>query len=365
MLRFPLLHPEPGYVHGSPISTLPQHRLSVVIPVYNEEENGAPMVDAVHDALRDYPHPWELIVVDDGSRDSTAERLLSAARTRGAHVRVVRLQRNFGQTAAMQAGVDAARGDVIATLDGDLQNDPTDIPAMVARLLHGDLDLVAGWRKDRQDSLVVRRLPSLVANRIISRVTGVRLQDYGCSLKVYRARVLKQIRLFGEMHRFIPVWIASVTSPSRISEMPVNHRARSSGESKYGLSRTFRVIVDLLTVFFFLHFRSRPGHFFGGIGLIFGALGGAALGYLLYVKVILGEDIGSRPLLFTGILFAVVSIQFLTTGVLAELLSRTFFETSEHLPYHVLDDQGAAGDAAWHEREPATAAAIDQEHGSR
>lgn len=322
--------------------------LSIVIPMYEETDNVAPMLAQVHRALASYPAPWELICVDDGSADDTYERLRAEAGNYGSHVRVIRLRRNFGQTAAMQAGIDAARGYYIATLDGDLQNDPADIPRLIAELEERDLDLLQGWRKKRQDEST-RKTFSRVANRMIARVTGVDLHDYGCSLKVYRAEVLKQIRLFGEMHRFIPVWVASVTSPRRIGETVVNHRAREFGTSKYGLSRTFRVIVDLLAVFFFLRFRARPGHFFGIIGLIFGALGGLSLGYLALLKLF-GEDVGGRPLLFAGVLFTVVGIQFLTTGVMAELLARTFFETSRRGPHSIRDTDDAAN-AGWHQPE--------------
>lgn len=327
--------------------------LSVVIPMYQEGENVAPMVAAVHDGLAEYPGPWELVLVDDGSRDDTWQRLQAAIAEHGSHVRAIRMRRNFGQTAAMQAGIHAARGHYIATLDGDLQNDPADIPRMIAELEERDLDLLQGWRKRRHDE-PVRKFLSRVANRLIAKVTGVKLHDYGCSLKVYRAEVLKEVRLFGEMHRFIPVWVAGVTSPARIGETVVHHRAREFGQSKYGLSRTFRVIVDLLAVFFFLRFRARPGHFFGGIGLVFGALGSLALGYLFFIKVFLGESIGGRPLLFMAVLFVVMSIQMLTTGVLAELLSRTFFESSGEPPYHVLTE--AEDDAGWQEPQPPASA---------
>jgi glycosyltransferase involved in cell wall biosynthesis len=322
--------------------------LSIVIPMYEEADNVAPMVKAVHEGLADYPGPWELICVDDGSRDQTWDRLMAAAGEYGSHVHGIRMRRNFGQTAAMQAGIDAARGEYIATLDGDLQNDPGDIPRMIQEMEERDLDLLQGWRKQRQDEST-RKWFSRVANRLIAKVTGVRLHDYGCSLKVYRAEVIKQVRLFGEMHRFIPVWVAGVTSPSRIGETVVHHRAREFGESKYGLSRTFRVIVDLLAVFFFLRFKARPGHFFGGIGLLFGALGGVALSYLFFIKLFLGEEIGGRPLLFMAVLFVVMSIQFLTTGVLAELLSRTFFESSDQHAYHVLTEADA--NAGWYGQE--------------
>lgn len=334
------------------MSDLQTKSLSIVIPMYQEEDNVAPMVEAVHAGLASYPGPWELVCVDDGSRDNTWQRLQAVVAQYGSHVRGIRMRRNFGQTAAMQAGIHAARGEYIATLDGDLQNDPADIPRMIAEMEARDLDLLQGWRKQRQDEST-RKFFSRVANRLIAKVTGVQLHDYGCSLKVYRAEVLKQVRLFGEMHRFIPVWVAGVTSPSRIGETVVNHRAREYGVSNYGLSRTFRVIVDLLAVVFFLRFRARPGHFFGGIGLAFGAVGGLALTYLFFIKVFLGEAIGGRPLLFMAILFIVVSIQFLTTGVMSEMLSRTYFESTGKPAYDVLTD--ADPDADWRQEQPGDA----------
>jgi glycosyltransferase involved in cell wall biosynthesis len=305
-------------------------RLSVVIPMYEEADNVTPLLARVHEALRAYPGSWELICVDDGSRDGTGERLREEGVGYGSHVRVIRLRRNFGQTAAMQAGLDAARGELIATLDGDLQNDPADIPRMVSELFERDLDLLQGWRRQRQDGLILRKIPSRIANRLIARVTGVQLHDYGCSLKIYRADVIKRVRLFGEMHRFIPVWVAGVTDPQRIGEIPVRHEARQFGRSKYGISRTFRVLLDLLAAFFFLRYRARPGHFFGSIGIVFGAVGAVIMAYLGVVKFGLGKDIGQRPLLFIGILLLVASVQFLTTGVLAELLARAFFGSAEH-----------------------------------
>jgi glycosyltransferase involved in cell wall biosynthesis len=320
--------------------------LSVVIPLYEEADNVAPLVQRVHEGLADYRHPWELILVDDGSRDETGERLQDAVQHYGPHVRLIRFRRNFGQTAAMQAGFDAARGHLVASLDGDLQNDPADIPRMVAELVDQDLDLLQGWRRERQDALMQRKLPSRIANALIGRVTGVRLHDYGCSLKVYRAAVIKEVRLFGEMHRFIPVWIASITDPARIGETAVGHRARERGASKYGISRTFRVLLDLLVAFFFLRYGARPGHFFGAIGLAFGTVGGVMMSWLLVVKFGMGQDIGQRPMLFVAILFLVTSVQFLTTGVLAEVLSRTFFASRERT-HHCIRWQTDPALAGW------------------
>lgn len=328
---------------------LPPHQLSLVVPLYNEVDNVAPLLERIHQALAAYPHPWEVIVVDDGSSDGTSERLLEAARHYGLQVRVLILQRNFGQTAAMQAGLDAARGAVIATLDGDLQNDPADIPRLVGRLLAEDLDLVVGWRRNRQDNVWLRTIPSRIANRLIGNITRVRLHDYGCSLKVYRATVIKQVRLYGEMHRFIPAWMSVQTAPSRIQEEVVNHRPRVHGESKYGISRTFRVVLDLLSVYFFLRFLSKPGHFFGRIGLVSGGLGLVILGYLFAQKLLFAAHIGTRPLLLVGVILVLMAVQFLTTGVLSELMTRTYFASSAHTSYAVRLDSafGLAADAGW------------------
>ena len=324
------------------------HRISIVVPMYNEEANVLPLAARVAEAMSAQPWPWELVLVDDGSSDATSVRMKEARAHHGRHLRVVTLGRNFGQTAAMQAGIDHARGDVIAMLDGDLQNDPLDIPAMVRRLRDEDLDLVAGWRQSRKDDLLLRKIPSRIANRLIRKVTGVELHDYGCSLKVFRADVLRGIRLYGEMHRFIPAWLAMSTSPARIREQVVTHHPRRHGESKYGLSRTFRVVIDLLSVYFFMRFKARPGHFFGLIGLGFGALGTALLGYLFALKVFLDASIGSRPLLFVGVMFMLMSVQFLTTGVLSELIARTYFESRNAVSYTVRGSALAeAGDGEW------------------
>ncbi|MDB9863451.1 glycosyltransferase family 2 protein [Litorivicinus sp.] len=295
-------------------------RLSVVVPLYKEEDNVEQLIDELHNALSRYSGEFELILVDDGSTDLTRERLLAARTNQGNHIRVLSHRRNLGQTQAMQTGLQAARGSIIAFMDGDLQNDPADIPNMVAKLNEDSLDLLCGWRKNRQDSLD-RTLPSRIANWLIGQVSGVTLHDYGCSLKVGRREVLEGLDLRGEMHRFIPLWVASLTHPSRISEIPVNHRARISGTSKYGISRTPRVILDLLAAWFFLRFRERPGHFFGVAGLITGGLGCISLTYLFALKVF-GADIANRPLLITGVLLALVGLQLITTGLVAEMLTR-------------------------------------------
>ncbi|MBV5307875.1 glycosyltransferase family 2 protein [Chromatium okenii] len=319
--------------------------LSVVIPLYQEIDNVEPLVTRVQEGLAHYSGAWELICVDDGSRDGTGEQLCAQIARVGEHMRVIRLRRNFGQTAAMQAGFDAARGELIATLDGDLQNDPAEIPRLVDELLARDLDLLQGWRQQRQDGLLLRKIPSRFANALIGKVTGLALHDYGCSLKIYRATVIKEVRLLGEMHRFIPVWMAGVTAPQRIGESVVAHQARQFGVSKYGISRTFRVLLDLLAAFFFLRFGARPGHFFGMIGLSFGGIGAVLMGHLLLVKFALGEDIGHRPLLLIAILLLLAAAQFLTTGVLAELLTRTFYASSDHSHHRIRwqSDPAAAG----------------------
>jgi glycosyltransferase involved in cell wall biosynthesis len=322
--------------------------VSIIVPFYNEEGNVLPLVERVNAALADFALSWELVLVDDGSSDQTLKRLNEAAKMFGAYVHVVELQRNFGQTAAMQAGIDQARGSLLVTLDGDLQNDPADIPAMVKDLQERDLDLLVGWRKNRKDTLVMRKIPSRIANKLIRRVTGVHLHDYGCSLKVYRASVMKRVRLYGEMHRFIPAWVATAVPPSRIGECVVNHKERLSGESKYGISRTFRVIIDLLFMWFFMRFRARPGHLFGTMGLAFGLAGSLILSWLGVDKFLLGNDIGGRPLLLVGVMLVITSIQFLTTGIIAEMLSRIYFESSSRNAYVIRPPRDEEDARAWH-----------------
>lgn len=322
--------------------------VSIIVPFYNEEGNVLPLVARVNEALANFNHSWELVLVDDGSSDQTLRRLHEAAKQYGSHIHIVELQRNFGQTAAMQAGIDQSRGSLLVTLDGDLQNDPADIPAMIKELQERDLDLLVGWRKNRKDKLVLRRIPSRIANRLIRKVTGVYLHDYGCSLKVYRASVMERVRLYGEMHRFIPAWVATTVPPSRIGEMVVNHHERTSGESKYGISRTFRVIIDLLFMWFFLRFRARPGHLFGSIGLAFALLGSLILSWLGIDKFVMGHDIGGRPLLLVGVVLVVTSIQFLTIGILAELLSRIYFESSSRNSYVIRPNREEDDSRGWH-----------------
>jgi len=320
--------------------------LSVVVPLYNEEDSVKPLIERIETALAGYEAPWELILVDDGSSDHTVKNIRNFLASGCDYIRLLELQRNFGQTAAMQAGIDAARGEVIVTMDGDLQNDPVDIPRMVTRLIQDDLDLLSGWRKNRHDNLMFRLIPSRLANSLIGWTTGVRLHDYGCSLKVYRAAVIKNIRLYGEMHRFIPAWVATNTSPTRIQEEVVTHHPRQYGESKYTISRAYRVVLDLLFVYFFMRFRARPGHFFGRIGLVFGGIGGLILIYLSGLKVFFGEDIGDRPLLLMGVLLVVVSVQLFTTGIMSEMVARTYYESSATKPYILRKVEGDP-EAGW------------------
>ena len=319
----------------------------MVVPLYNEVDNVEDLHRQLAAALEPTGRTFELVLVDDGSTDGTPRALRQRAAELGDHIHVVELRRNFRQTAAMQAGIDTARGDVIVTMDGDLQNDPRDIPKLVSRLLTEDLDMVAGWRQKRQDGFLLRKLPSMIANRLIRKVSGLEFKDLGCSLKAFRGDVLRQVRLYGEMHRFIPAWLATVTSPGRMAEEPVRHHARVMGESKYGISRTFRVIVDLLAMHYFLRFGTRPGHFFGGFGLILSSLGGLMLAYLGVLKLF-GQDVGGRPLLWLGFFSVLAGVQMLTTGVLAEILMRSYFDQSGARSYHVKLPDTRSTEQGWH-----------------
>jgi glycosyltransferase involved in cell wall biosynthesis len=310
-----------------------QPHVSVVIPIYNEEDNLPDLVKRVGEALSRSRRSFELICVDDGSRDDSAALLYDLSLSR-AWLKPIFLIRNYGQSAALQAGFDHARGQIIVTLDGDLQNDPDDIPRLLDLLdERPDIDVISGWRKDRKDRALSRRLPSMIANGIISKVTGVPLHDYGCALKLYRAAVIGDIKLYGELHRFIPALAAEVGA--RIVEVAVNHHPRTRGTSKYGIDRTVRVVLDLLWIKFLLRFLHRPMHAFGGVGIAFMALGSATLAYLTFDKLVLGHDIGGRPLLMLGVLLVLIGVQLLATGVLGELLIRIYHEP-EGRPQYVL-----------------------------
>ena len=305
--------------------------LSIVIPIRNEAPALAELHRELTATLTAWGRSYEIIVVDDGSTDESFE-ILARMHAVDPRLRVIRFRRNFGQTAAFAAGFAHAVGRLIVTSDGDLQNDPRDIPAMVDALERG-ADIVCGWRKDRKDAWLSRRLPSTIANRLISAATGVRLHDYGCSLKVFRAEVVKPLKLYGEMHRFLPA-IASEQGVA-IAEVEVNHRPRPHGRSKYGLGRTVRVILDLLTVKFLLSYSTRPLQIFGLIGLAMGLLGTGITGWLAWVRLTWQESIANRPLLLFGILLVFTGVQLLTLGLLAELIARTYHESQDKPTYAI------------------------------
>jgi len=315
--------------------------LSIVIPVHNESPNIKDLYDELTQVLGQYGRSYELLIVDDGSTDDSFEQL-AALQARDPRLRVIRFRRNFGQTAAFAAGFAHARGRLVATSDGDLQNDPRDIPAMVALIDQGN-DIVCGWRKDRKDTFVNRRLPSVMANKLISWSTGVDLHDYGCSLKVFRAEVVKPLRLYGEMHRFLPA-IASQIGV-KIAEVVVNHRPRRAGVTKYGIGRTIRVILDLATVKFLLSYSTRPLQIFGLLGLITGGLGVAITLYLGYIRLFTTQGIGDRPLLLLGVMLVFIGIQLVTFGLLAEVMARTYYE-SQDKPTYVIREVRETSDLA-------------------
>ena len=308
--------------------------LSIVIPIRNESPNIRALYDELMAALTAAGRPFEVIVIDDGSTDDSFTQL-AALQAADPRLRVIRFRRNFGQTAAFAAGFAYARGRLVVTSDGDLQNDPHDIEPMVRLADDDGYDIVCGWRKDRKDTLVTRRVPSMIANWLISKATGVALHDYGCSLKVFRAEVVKPLRLYGEMHRFLPA-IASEQGV-RIAEVVVNHRARRAGTSKYGLSRTIRVVLDLVTVKFLLSYSTRPLQIFGLLGLAAGGLGAAITAWLGWVRLVLHQPIADRPLLLLGMLLVFTGVQFLTFGLLAELMARTYYE-SQSKPTYVIGE---------------------------
>lgn len=324
-----LQHPaEPLPVMNSSIN---RPAVSIVIPIYNEVENLPDLVGQVEAAMSGSRFSYELVLTDDGSSDGSGKLLMQLAATRP-WLKPLLFARNYGQSTALQAGFDHAEGIYIVTLDGDLQNDPAEIPRLV-ELLEQDstLDVVSGWRKDRQDSTLSRKLPSSLANRLISRVTGVPLHDYGCALKAYRREIIEQLRLYGEMHRFIPA--LAVEAGARMTEIPVNHRPRTRGTSKYGIDRTARVLLDLLWVRFMMRFLHRPLHAFGGVGLVLSGVGGAVLAWLAFDKLVLGHPIGGRPLLLLGSLLVLVGVQLLATGVLGEVLTRVYHEPQGRRQY--------------------------------
>jgi glycosyltransferase involved in cell wall biosynthesis len=312
----------------------------VVVPLYNEEESLPHLVEQLLAALRPSGERFELVLVNDGSSDRTAEVLERLSQDIPELVGVL-LRKNYGQTAAMAAGFDVAQGEVIVSLDGDLQNDPADIPMLLAKLREG-YDLVSGWRHQRQDAALQRKLPSKIANRLIGRVTGVRLHDYGCSLKAYRRDVLSDMRLYGELHRFLPA--LAFIEGARITEVKVNHRARQFGSSKYGIDRTFRVLMDLLTVWFMKRFLTRPMYVFGFGGLIAILLSLVASSYLLAVKL-MGGDIANRPLLTLVVVLGLAGIQLFCFGLLGELQIRTYHESQDRPIYRIRETLRGGRDA--------------------
>lgn len=316
--------------------------LSIVIPVRNESPNITPLYDELTATLARYGRSYELLVVDDGSTDDTFAQL-AALQARDPRLRIIRFRRNFGQTAAFAAGFAHARGRLVVTSDGDLQNDPGDIPAMVALIERGN-DIVCGWRKDRKDTFITRRLPSVIANKLISWATGVPLHDYGCSLKVFRSEVVKPLRLYGEMHRFVPA-IASQMGV-QIAEVVVNHRPRRAGRTKYGLSRTVRVVLDLATVKFLLSYSTRPLQIFGLLGLVAGGLGTLVTGWLGYERLFQHQSIADRPLLLLGVMLIFIGVQLLTFGLLAEVMARTYYESQDKPIYVIREVRESASLAA-------------------
>ncbi len=303
--------------------------LSIVIPIYNEEENLPILYEKLKKVLDELGKSYEIIFVNDGSTDRSWD-IIKELSEKDPHVVGVNFRRNFGQTAAMSAGFDIARGEVIITMDGDLQNDPEDIPKLLDKMKEG-YDIVSGWRKDRKDDFLSRTLPSRIANWLISRVTGVHLHDYGCSLKAYRAEVAKSLDYYGEMHRFLPALSKAVGA--KVTELPVRHHPRIYGKSKYGISRTFKVLLDLILVKFLLDYRTKPLRVLGGTGAVLFLIGALSLLYLVFLKLFFGQDIGTRPLLIFGTLFVLSGIQLISTGIVAELLTRTYYESQGKRPY--------------------------------
>ena len=301
--------------------------LSVVIPVMNEEENIPPLLEAVHNALINFD--YEIILVDDGSTDGTRKKILEHANER---VVLVELRKNYGQSTAMTAGIDHARGAYVAMLDGDLQNDPTDIPFMLELMKKEDWDVVAGNRKNRKDGMFLRKLPSKIANALIRRWTGVYIKDYGCTLKIFRKEIADDLEIYGELHRFIPV-LAKLQG-ARITQVDVKHHPRKFGKSKYGINRTFKVLSDLVLMVFFRRYIQKPMHLFGTLGFISLGIGLLINLYLLVIKI-MGQDIWGKPILILGLIFLLGGIQLITIGILAEISVRTYFESQDKKTYKV------------------------------
>lgn len=309
-----------------------EQSLSIIIPVYNEEDNVLPLHQKITEALDSMGHPYEVIIVDDGSTDNTAQRLKELARS-DSRLKVIHLRRNFGQTPAMMAGIDAATGDILIPMDGDLQNDPHDIPKLLAKLAEG-YDVVSGWRKDRQDHPLKRNLPSRVANRLISFISGVHLHDYGCSLKAYRKAIIKGVKLYGEMHRFVPIYAA--WQGAKVTEVGVTHYPRVHGVSKYGFDRTIKVILDLIVVKFLDKFAHKPMYLFGGFGLVTFLISFLLFGLMLYLKIFANKSFIETPLPMAVTLFTLMGFMSIFMGLIAEILMRTYHE-SQNKPTYIVD----------------------------
>jgi len=305
--------------------------LSVVIPVYNEEDNIPLLYEQLSAALNELGKSYEVIVIDDGSKDKSFERL-KEIHEKDPRWQIIRFRRNFGQTAGMSAGFNESRGEIVLTIDADLQNDPKDIRKLLAKFDEG-YDIVSGWRQDRKEPFLTRRLPSQTANRLISNITGVHLHDYGCTLKAYSKDVAKNVKLYGELHRFIPALASQIGV--QVTEVPVNDRPRIHGSSKYGIWRTFKVFLDLIAVSFYLSYFNRPLYVFGGLGVVVGGIGSLVLLYLGYVRLVIGDDIGTRPLLTMAILLVVLGVQFVSTGLIADMTMRTYHESQRKPIYFV------------------------------
>lgn len=319
----------------------PELELSIVIPIYNEEGNIERLHRELSEALAGIGRDYEVVAINDGSHDRSYD-LLNAVQARDPRWHVIHFRRNFGQTAAMAAGFDAARGEIVVTIDADLQNDPRDIERILDKFAEG-YDIVSGWRQDRKEPLFLRRIPSMMANRLISRSTGIRLHDYGCTLKAYHFDVAKGVRLYGELHRFIPALASQMGV--RVAEVPVKDRARHWGSSKYGFSRTFKVILDLIVVVFLLSYFNRPLYVFGAAGFLVGGIGTLLGAYLTVFKLLTENKIGDRPLLQLAALLMVLGVQFISTGIVADMIMRTYHESQRKPIYYIRERRRAEGEA--------------------
>ena len=310
--------------------TNPNQLISIIIPVFNESESIGYLLDEVLNVMYSNKLNFEIVVVNDGSQDTTSN-VLDELTIKIKELSVISLRTNYGQTAAMAAGFDNSNGEVVITLDGDLQNDPTDIPKLISHINEG-YDLICGWRYDRKDKLINRRIPSKIANKLIANVTGLKLHDYGCSLKAFKKEILDDIKLYGELHRFLPV-LAKIEG-AKIKEIKVNHRSRKYGSSKYGIDRTFRVLMDLLTVWFMTKFLTRPMYGFGFVGIISILVSLGMTSYLFIIKL-LGNDIGNRPMLMFALILGIAGVQLFSFGLLGELLIRTYHESQNRPIYRI------------------------------